>query len=119
MTAPICYFEIPAPDVERAGVFYADVFGWGVQASDLTDRPYAMLTTGDGSPAGGLSPDRAVADEGVILFLKVDDLAATIAAVDAAGGSLVDPPAPVGADYGISAVIRDPSGNRIGLWADA
>jgi predicted enzyme related to lactoylglutathione lyase len=114
--APICYLEIPAPDVERAIAFYESVFGWTITPSDLTAEPYAMFSTGEGALSGGLHPGRPVRDGGVIIYLQVDDIAATLEAVLAAGGSIVEEKTAIGADYGYSAVFSDPNGNHVGLW---
>ena len=54
-----------------------------------------------------------LAQPGLLLYVMVDDVAATIAAVIARGGRLVQP---IGADApGVTARIRDPAGNTLGL----
>jgi predicted enzyme related to lactoylglutathione lyase len=116
--SPIVYVEIPAPDLDAASAFYASVFGWTVRESDLSDQPYAMFSAGGDALSGGLDPSRAVQREGgVILYLKVDDIAATLTAIEAAGGETVRAKQPIGGDYGFSAEFRDPNGNPVGLWA--
>jgi predicted enzyme related to lactoylglutathione lyase len=52
--AVICYMEIPAPDIERAGAFYSKVFGWHVKASNLSTQIYWEFNTGEGQLTGGL-----------------------------------------------------------------
>src|SRR6202035_1025352 len=105
----ICYIEIPASDVRRSADFYEKVFGWRIRqrgdgASAFDD------TTGEviGRPAS--------AQPGLLLYIMVDSVAATIDAVIAHGGELVQP---VGADAPeITARFRDPAGNIIGLYQE-
>ena len=115
--ALVVYVEIPAPDLDRASAFYASVFGWEITTSDLTGKPYAMFSTGEGGLSGGLASERSVhPDGGVILYLKVDDIAESLAAVEAQGGATSRPKEAIGGDYGFSAEFRDPNGNPVGLW---
>ncbi len=116
--AAICYVEIPAPDVERAGSFYSSVFGWKIEPSGLTEQKYWMFSTGENQLMGGLTPDLPVQDGGVIFYLKVEDISETLAAVLKAGGAPVQETKEIGGGFGYSAVFRDPNGNRIGLWSN-
>jgi predicted enzyme related to lactoylglutathione lyase len=51
---------------------------------------------------------------GLLIYIMVDDIEATIAKVTAAGGEIVQP---VGADAPeITARFRDPGGNILGLY---
>jgi uncharacterized protein len=108
----ICYVEIPAVDVKRSAEFYANVFGWKTR------------TRGDGSLAfddgvGQVSGTwvlgrRPMADVGLLIYVMVDDIEATIVKVKAAGGEIVQP---LGADAPeITARFRDPGGNVLGLY---
>ncbi len=114
--ARICYLEIPAPDVEKAAAFYRSVFGWKITPSNLNDTPYAIFSTGEGEHSGGLHSGRPVRDGGIIIYLHVDDISATLEAVQAAGGSTVEEKTAIGGDFGFNAVFRDPHGNHVGLW---
>ena len=110
----VCYIEMPAADVRRSADFYTKVFGWRVR------------TRGDGSTAfddttGEVSGTWVVgrpasSAPGLLVYIMVDDVAATIDDVIAHGGALVQP---VGADAPeITARFRDPGGNVIGLYQD-
>lgn len=110
----VCYIEMPAADVRRSADFYTKVFGWRVR------------TRGDGSTAfddttGEVSGTWVVgrpasSAPGLLVYIMVDDVAATIDDVVAQGGALVQP---VGADAPeITARFRDPGGNVIGLYQD-
>lgn len=114
--ARICYLEIPAPDIEKAIVFYGSVFGWTITPSDLTAEPYAIFSTGEGALSGGLHPGRPVRDGGILIYIQVDDILEVLEAVNAAGGSTVEEKTAIGGDFGYSSVFSDPNGNHLGLW---
>lgn len=114
----ICYVEIPAPDVARAKQFYAALFGWRMEDSDLGDAPYTMFQAG--SMMGGLDSSQQPSDKGVLLYLKVEDIPSTLQAIREAGGEVVTNKSQVidGSDaYGFAATFTDPNGNLLGLWA--
>ena len=117
MAGTICYLEIPAPDVEKAGAFYSVVFGWSIKSSNLSDKMYWEFSTGEGQLSGGLDPALHVQDGGVLLYLKVENIAETLTAVEAAGGSVVRKKFDIGGGYGFSALFKDPNGNRLGLFS--
>ena len=108
----ICYIEIPASDIARSADFYRRVFGWHIRQR------------GDGSTAfddttGGVSGTwvlrRPPATEpGFLIYVMVDSVAATMDAIVANGGEIVQP---IGADPPeVTARFRDLAGNVIGLY---
>ncbi len=110
----ICYVEIPAVDVARSSAFYEAVFGWSIR------------TRGDGSTAfddaikevsGAWVTDRPPSrDPGLLLYVMVDDVAATVELVKENGGEIVQE---IGVDAPeITARFRDPAGNVIGLYQE-
>ena len=110
----ICYVELPATDVPRSVAFYQAVFGWTVRR-----RGDGHLAFDDsvgevsGSWVVGRPPSK---QPGLLLYIMVDSIDATIEAVIAHGGELVQP---VGADAPeITARFRDPGGNLIGLYQE-
>lgn len=116
MSSPICYVEIPAPNPEKAGTFYHQVFGWNVTPSKLTDQNYWMFSTGDGQLSGGFSQELPVNTGGALLYVRVKDIKAKLDEIKAAGGSVFFDKEDIGGDYGFSAQFLDPSGNRMGLY---
>jgi uncharacterized protein len=110
----ICYLEIPALDVRRSADFYEKVFGWRIRQRG--DGALAFDdTTGEVSGAWvrGRPPASA---PGLLIYVMVDSVAATIDAVIAHGGEIVQP---IGADAPeITARFRDPGGNVIGLYQE-
>lgn len=108
----ICYIEIPAIDVQRSAEFYEKVFGWRIRQRG--DGAIAFDDT-TGEVSGTWITGRPPATSpGLLLYIMVDSVAATIDSVVAHGGELVQP---IGADAPeITARFRDPAGNVIGLY---
>jgi predicted enzyme related to lactoylglutathione lyase len=108
----ICYVEIPAIDVQRSANFYEKVFGWRIRQRG--DGAIAFDdTTGEvsGTWVTGRPP---ATSPGLLFYIMVDSVAATIDSVMAHGGELVQP---IGADAPeITARFRDLAGNVIGLY---
>lgn len=108
----ICYLEIPASDVGRSADFYRAVFGWQIRRrGDGT----TAFDDGVGQVSGAWVVGRPASSQpGLLVYVMVDDVAATVNAVLANGGEIVQP---VGVDAPeITARLRDPAGNVIGLY---
>jgi predicted enzyme related to lactoylglutathione lyase len=108
----ICYVEVPAIDVPRSVLFYQTVFGWAIRrrgdGSTAFDDSVGEVS---GTWVVGRPPSR---EPGLLLYIMVDSVAATIDAVIAHGGELVQP---IGVDAPeVTARFRDPAGNVIGLY---
>jgi predicted enzyme related to lactoylglutathione lyase len=110
----ICYLEIPAVDVQRSAGFYAKVFGW--QLRQRGDGRVAF-DDGVGQVSGTWVLGRpASSAPGLLVYIMVDSVSATIDAILANGGELVQP---IGADAPeVTARFRDPAGNVIGLYQE-
>ena len=110
----ICYIEIPALEVRRSADFYQAVFGWATrQRGDGS----TAFDDGVGEVSGtwviGRPPSPA---PGLLVYIMVDNVAATLDAIVANGGEVVQP---IGADAPeITARFRDPAGNVIGLYQE-
>jgi predicted enzyme related to lactoylglutathione lyase len=110
----MCYVEIPALDVRHSAEFYAEVFG--CRTRRRSDGAIAF-DDGVGEVSGTWVLGRpAPMSPGLLIYIMVDSVAATIDAVLAQGGELVQP---LGADAPeITARFRDPAGNVIGLYQE-
>ena len=110
----ICYIEMPAIDAARSADFYRRVFGWNIRKRG--DGSLAF-DDGVGEVSGTWVTGRPPSTTpGLMIYIMVDSVAATIDAAIAQGGELVQP---VGADAPeITARFRDPAGNVIGLYQD-
>jgi len=114
MNGKICYIEMPTTDVVRSAEFYSRVFGWNTRKRG--DGAVAFDdTTGEvsGTWVKGRPPS---VQPGLLVYIMVDDAAAMIDKIVAAGGEIVQP---VGADAPeITARFRDPGGNVLGLYQE-
>jgi hypothetical protein len=110
----ICYLEVPATDIAESAAFYEKVFGW--QLRERGDGSTAFDDT-TGEVSGAWVTGRPPSPQaGLLVYVMVDSVAATVEAIVAAGGEIVQP---VGADAPeITARFRDPAGNLIGLYQD-
>jgi predicted enzyme related to lactoylglutathione lyase len=108
----ICYIEMPASDVQRSAEFYEKVFGWKIRKRG--DGAIAF-DDGVGQVSGTWVTGRpSAATPGLLIYIMVDSVAATIDSVTAHGGEIVQP---IGADAPeITARFRDPAGNILGLY---
>jgi len=108
----ICYIEFPAIDIARSADFYGRIFGWNIRKRGDGSTAFDD-TTGEVSGAWVLGRPPAK-EPGLLFYIMVDSVAATVDAVVAHGGEIVQP---IGADAPeITARFRDPSGNVIGLY---
>ena len=104
--ARLNYVELPVGDIAAVRGFYEAAFGWTMTAFGPT---YAATLTGDTDV--GLQGDAAEATAAPLPVIEVDDLDATLAAVEAAGGTILRPifAFPGGRRF----QFRDPSGNEL------
>jgi uncharacterized protein len=110
----ICYVEIPAIDVGRSADFYEAVFGWQIrQRGDGQTAFDDAVGEVSGTWVTGRPPSL---EPGLLLYVMVDSVAATVDAVTAHGGEIVQP---IGEDPPeLTARFRDPAGNVIGLYQE-
>jgi predicted enzyme related to lactoylglutathione lyase len=107
----ISYLRVPAKDPRESASFYADVFGWSVNA----DREDPSFEDGTGHVIGHFIADLPVAGAaGVLPYVFVESVDETLEKVVAQGGEVVTPPYPEG-DLRV-ATFRDPAGNVVGVW---
>jgi predicted enzyme related to lactoylglutathione lyase len=108
----VCYIEIPTTDIDRSVSFYQDVFGW--QTRRRGDGSVAF-DDGVGEVSGTWIIGRPPSTEpGLLIYIMVDSVAATVEAVVAHGGRIVQP---IGMDAPeITARFSDPAGNVLGLY---
>jgi uncharacterized protein len=110
----ICYVEIPATDVEISAAFYEAVFGWRLRKrGDGATAFDDAIGEVSGTWVTGRPP---ASDPGLLLYVMVDDAEATVEAIAAHGGEIVQP---IGGDAPeITARFRDPGGNVIGIYQE-
>ena len=110
----MCYLKIPAFDPDRSASFYKEVFGWQIRRR--SDGHLAFddaVNEVSGTWVAGRKP---ATEPGLLIYIMVDSVAATVDAVIASGGKIVQP---IGADAPeITARFSDPAANVIGLYQE-
>ena len=110
----ICYIEMPAVDIGKSAAFFRDVFGWRItQRGD----GHTAFDDATGEVSGTWVKGRPPAAEpGLLIYIMVHSVAATVDAIVAHGCDIVQP---LGADAPeITARFRDPGGNVLGLYQE-
>jgi len=124
--APVDWFEVLGSDPARTQRFYADLFGWTIDASGFPG--YAVADTGTGRGIqGGIGGGQH--SRWATIYAKVTDVKHTLARAEELGGArIVDPgvsalkAASRAALYGIvddgmkTEAFRDPAGNIFGVY---
>lgn len=110
----IDYVELPARDLERAKVFYSDVFGWTFE-----DYGPDYCAFNDGHLDGGFyrtDLSSSAASGAALVIVYAADLEGTRARVLDHGGTLVRDifSFPGGRRFQFA----DPNGNELGVWSE-
>ena len=108
----IVHIEFKSADFARTSAFYGKLFDWKTEQN--ASNSY-MKADSMGGPSGGWVRADLVQSPGPIAYLLVDDLAAKLDEVEAAGGRVLVRSMPFkgGGEVGLFA---DPDGNVLGLW---
>ena len=124
MSGRVVHFEVPFDDADRARGFYRDVFGWQIQS--IPEMAYNLDSTGPSGEQGPSEPGyigggmlaRQAPVTTPVITIDVDDIDATLVAVEKNGGARVGDKMSVG-DMGFAAYFQDSEGNLMGLWQTA
>jgi predicted enzyme related to lactoylglutathione lyase len=110
----VCYIEMPTTDVARSADFYGKVFGWNIRQRSDGSTAFDDTT---GQVSGSWRIGRPPSDSpGLLVYIMVDDVAATCETNVANGGTIVQT---IGGDPGeLTARFRDPGGNVLGLYQE-
>jgi uncharacterized protein len=112
--AGVSYLRIPAAEPRQAADFYANVFGWNVDA----DRDDPSFEDGTGHVIGHFVSGVDVAGEaGIRPYIYVESVDETLNAARERGATVVESPYPEG-DLTV-ATFMDPAGNVVGIWQRA
>jgi predicted enzyme related to lactoylglutathione lyase len=112
--------ELNTRDVEAAKPFYAAIFDWAAETSDMGGMEYTMWQLGD-KPIGGMTamaeqvPDEVPAHW--LAYFAVADTDATVEKAKSTGGNLVF--GPMDTPAGRFAVLTDPHGAVFGVIKSA
>lgn len=109
-----CWLDLVSTDLDGAKAFYSGLFGWEYDAGDPQYGGYSLASMG-GAPVAGLAPARDGSPPAWTLYLASDDVAATQAAITAAGGQVLMDVMTIG-PMGSMTMGADPSGATFGIW---
>jgi predicted enzyme related to lactoylglutathione lyase len=107
-----CWADLTSSDLPAARAFYAAVFGWTYH--DEEENGHVIART-DGADAAGLGGAPEGGASAWTVYLASDNANATASAVTAHGGTVLFPPADVGA-LGRGFAAADPGGAVFGVW---
>jgi uncharacterized protein len=117
----LCWFEIPAHDLERAQAFYEKLLGAPMSRENMGPNAAAVFAYGESGVGGCVmtGPDvPAPRTDGAMVYLNAaPTLDVVLARVQAAGGRITTPKVALPGDMGVFAHIIDSEGNRVGLHA--
>lgn len=111
-----CWVDTEQPDLEAARHFYGELFGWTFDNAMPPGAPGAYLISSlEGRDVAAVAPGSADAPAAWNTYIAVDNADASVAAVLAAGGSVVKQPEDAGPG-GRAATCKDPAGAQFRLW---
>jgi uncharacterized protein len=109
----VIHIEIPAANVQGAGKFYADLFGWKME--HVPEFNYTMWADGGGS-GGGFNEVSAENPVGqVLVYIDSDDIDADLKNVEKLGGKVIRAKTEI-PGTGWYALFQDPTGNTLAVY---
>lgn len=116
------WIDYSATDFAAQQAFYEALFGWTFTDSGEEFGHYRMITKDGASVGGAMDADQMTAMTGEApapaawtVYLRTEDMAATLAAVREHGGTVLVDAMPVG-DLGTMAMVAGPGGEAVGFW---
>ena len=117
---PIVHLEIPAHDVEAAGKFYAEVFGWKL---DLDQMYNYLQFQSEGGPSGAFVQVSEAMESGhpgyqpgkIMVYIADDNMESTLAKIESLGGKVLMPKTEI-PHVGWFGIFADPTGNHVALF---
>ena len=119
MGAPVIHFEVMAQDGPKMQGFYADLFGWKIDA----DNPmgYGVIAHSDNYAKGGVGIGGGImggmqpGQDGATFYAEVPDVETTLAKAESLGGKRIVGPMQVEGSSLVFGHFLDPEGHGIGL----
>ncbi|MGW3787822.1 VOC family protein [Micromonospora chokoriensis] len=113
-TTPITWFEFGTDRPDEVERFYGELFGWTFEQQGPSYR--VTGAGGDTGIGGAIRTTNGDAASYAVFYAEVADVAETCRRAEAAGGTVLVPmgTTPTGLTR---AQLRDPAGNRVGVFA--
>jgi hypothetical protein len=106
---PVVHWEIVAKDAEKMSAFYGEMFNW-----EIGEGRVRNIGAGIGAPETITGHIRQSEDAGVVLYIQVLKLGASLAKAKELGGAVLREPFDLPGGPTL-AWIADPEGNRVVL----
>lgn len=115
-----CWNELHTGDSNKAKHFYESLLGWTSEDLDMGEGgTYTMFKTADGEDASGMmqipSEQQAHMPPHWMSYIAVESIDVVLEKAVTLGAKIVVPKTPAG-EYGIFAVVADPTGAHIAFW---
>jgi predicted enzyme related to lactoylglutathione lyase len=116
MPSPVVFFQIATADPAAARAFYGQLFDWEFSETGNPVTPISINPKGpaDFDPNGSFLQLPPGAPPFVGIFVRVDDLGATVAKAEGLGAKVVLPITETAGGTHL-AIIRGPEGHSIGI----
>ena len=117
---PVCWFDIPVANLERAKKFYETVFN--IKLTDLPPEWGKQATfpfENDGANATGALVEKEgfqTNTSSTVVYFSSEDCVTEEMKVEKAGGKLLQPKTSIG-EFGFISMLQDSEGNTIGLYS--
>jgi predicted enzyme related to lactoylglutathione lyase len=116
MGQPVVHFEVIGKQAEQLQRFYAELFGWKIDA----DNPLKYGSVEGAGIAGGIAAGPTPDDPGhVTFYVGVPDVEAALAKAENLGATRLFGPAPVPGTEVELGQLTDPEGHLIGVMRSA
>ncbi len=113
MGDPVVHFEIIGKDTAKTQSFYADLFGWKIDANNPMN--YGMVDNGGKGINGGVAGYGDSGDPArTTFYVEVSDLQAKLDKAESLGGKTIMPVTEIPGAVTM-AMFSDPDGNVIGM----
>ncbi len=117
-TNPVNWFEIPVTNLARAKTFYESILGVVLTEMEMGPKKMGWFpmelgatgATGTLIQGEGYTPSH----DGSLVYIHVDAIDTTLAAIGSAGGKTLLPRTSIG-EHGFIAHFEDTEGNRVAL----
>ncbi len=112
MPNPVVHFEIQSSGAEKLHEYYADLFGWHIDASN--PMGYGVVDTQSGTGINGGISGTNGGPNAITFYVEVEDIDAKLKEAEERGGKIVMPVTTIPGMVTF-ATFADPEGNCVGL----
>jgi len=119
-TVSVGWFEIPVSDMDRAIIFYNEVFNIVINKQDFGGTEMGWFPFGEtskGAPGTLIKSDEnyTSSTDGVLVYFSSIDVNNELARIEKAGGEILQAKTQISEDHGYMALFLDTEGNRVAL----